>query len=99
MFVEKFRAIRAQSAANRKIPVYRSTVPRIKGNQNAVLAVTFAALLLGVVNISAVHAGSAAAHSQVVTAKPCRAHACPQRHMCLWRASPKICRKTADLRL
>ena len=56
MFIEKIRAIRAESAANRKIPIYRSTVPRIKGNHNAVLVVTCAAIVLGALNISAARA-------------------------------------------
>ncbi|MEH6830204.1 MAG: hypothetical protein V7661_05120 [Sulfitobacter sp.] len=56
MFIEKIRAIRAESVANRKIPIYRSTVPRIKGNHNAVLVVTCAAIVLGALNISAARA-------------------------------------------
>ncbi len=67
MFVEKFRSIRAQSAANRKIPVYRSIVPRIKGNQNALLALTFGVILIGALNISAVRAESVAAADQGIT--------------------------------
>lgn len=58
MFVQKFRALRAQSAANRKMPVYRSTVPRIKGNQNALLALTFGVVLIGALNVSAARAES-----------------------------------------
>tara|TARA_R110002049_G_scaffold12206_1_gene55000 strand:+ start:3233 stop:3640 length:408 start_codon:yes stop_codon:yes gene_type:complete len=61
MFLGKLRAIRAQSAANRKIPIYRSSVPRIRGNQNIVLATTFAVVILGALNISAVRAESLAA--------------------------------------
>ncbi|KIN70988.1 hypothetical protein Z945_3453 [Sulfitobacter noctilucae] len=58
MFVEKLRAIRAQSAANRKTPIYRSTVPRIRGNQYIIIATTFAAVILGALNISALRADS-----------------------------------------
>jgi len=60
MFTEKLRAYRAQSAAKRKIPVYRSTMPRFKGNQNAILTVTFVVVLLGIANISSVRAESMA---------------------------------------
>jgi len=56
MFIEKIREIRATSAVNRKIPIYRSSVPRIKGNQGAMLAITFAAVVLGALNISAARA-------------------------------------------
>tara|TARA_R110000824_G_scaffold189187_1_gene370606 strand:- start:52 stop:459 length:408 start_codon:yes stop_codon:yes gene_type:complete len=63
MFAEKIRAIRAQFAANRKILIYRSTVPRIRGNQNILLATTFAVVILGALNISAVRAESASATS------------------------------------
>ncbi|TDE36588.1 hypothetical protein [Antarcticimicrobium sediminis] len=56
MFIEKFRSIRAQSAANRKIPIYRSTAPRIKGNKNALLVLTLGAIFIGVLNISGVRA-------------------------------------------
>lgn len=58
MFNEKLKAIRAQSAANLKIPIYRSSVPRIRGNQNILLATTFAVVILGALNISAVRADS-----------------------------------------
>jgi len=58
MFMDKFRARRAQSAAQRKIPLYRPTVPRIKGNQSVILAITLAAVLLGALNISTVRAES-----------------------------------------
>ncbi len=67
MFVEKFRSIRAQSAANRKIPIYRSTAPRIKGNKNALLAITFGAILIGVLNISAARADSFSAADHDIT--------------------------------
>ena len=58
MFMDKLRAMRAQSAANRKIPIYRSTVPRINGNQNIILAITLTVVLLGALNISDVRAES-----------------------------------------
>ena len=64
MLNEKLRAIRAQSAANRKIPIYRSSVPRIRGNQNILLATTFAVVILGALNISAVRAESVSAASE-----------------------------------
>lgn len=56
MFFEKLKAMRAEAAADRKIPIYRSTVPRIKGNQNAILALTLGVVLLGALNISAARA-------------------------------------------
>ncbi|KIN71260.1 hypothetical protein [Sulfitobacter guttiformis] len=61
MFVEKLRAICAQPAVNRKIPIYRSSVPRTQGNQKIVLATTFTVVILGALNISAVRAESLAA--------------------------------------
>lgn len=64
MFVEKLRAIRVQSAANRKVPIYKSSVPRLRGNQNIIIATTFAAIILGVLNISAVRAESVSAASE-----------------------------------
>lgn len=67
MFVEKFRSIRAQSAANRKIPIYRSTAPRIKGNKNALLVLTFGAIFIGVLNISSARAESYSALDHDIT--------------------------------
>lgn len=64
MFMDKLRAQREQAAAQRKIPLYRPTVPRIKGNQSIILAITFAAVVLGALNISAVRAESASATDQ-----------------------------------
>ncbi len=56
MFMDKFRARRDQAAAQRKIPMYRPTVPRIKGNQSVILVITFAAVVLGALNVTAVRA-------------------------------------------
>jgi hypothetical protein len=67
MFVQKFRALRARSAANRKMPVYRSTVPRIKSSQDAFLALTFGVVLIGALNVSAVRADSVIAANQDYT--------------------------------
>lgn len=64
MLAEKLRAIRAQSAATRKISIYRSTVPRTQGNQNTILVLTFAAVVLGALNVSAVRAESVSAASE-----------------------------------
>ncbi len=64
MLNEKLKAIRAQSAVNRKIPIYRSSVPRIRGNQNILLATTFAVVVVGALNISAVRAESVSATSE-----------------------------------
>ncbi|WP_405402560.1 hypothetical protein [Paracoccus sp. Ld10] len=64
MFVEKLRAIRAQSAAARKIPACKSTVPGLRGNQNTILALTFATVVLGALNVSAAYAETVAAPSE-----------------------------------
>ena len=67
MFVQKYRALRAQAAANRKMPVYRSTVPHVKANQNAFLALTFGVVLIGALNVSAVRAESETTANQSYT--------------------------------
>ena len=64
MFIEKLRAIRAQSAANRKIPIFRSSVPRIRGRRKILIATTFVAVILGALNISTVRAESVSAASE-----------------------------------
>ncbi|KZZ28458.1 hypothetical protein A3753_12500 [Sulfitobacter sp. HI0082] len=64
MFMNKLRARREQAAARRKIPMYRPTVPHIKGNQSLMLVITFAAVVLGALNISAVRTESASAEGQ-----------------------------------
>lgn len=64
MFMDKLRARREQSAAQRKIPIYRPTVARIKGSHSVILVITFAAVVLGELYISALRAESASAADQ-----------------------------------
>ncbi|QCO54522.1 hypothetical protein EOK75_00990 [Pseudorhodobacter turbinis] len=56
MLLEKFKAIRAKSAANRKIPIYRSSVPKTEGKKFYQLSLILSVVVISALAISSVHA-------------------------------------------
>ncbi|WP_299567961.1 hypothetical protein [uncultured Sulfitobacter sp.] len=64
MLFEKFKAIRAKSAANRKIPIYKSSVPKTEGKRLYQVSLILSVVILGALTISSVHAENLAAPDQ-----------------------------------
>lgn len=64
MIAEFLAKFRARAAAERRIPLYRSSVPRRKASQDKFLALTLGVILTGALVISGAHAEGATLNSE-----------------------------------
>ena len=67
MLLEKFKATRAKSAAKRKIPIYKSSVPKIEGKKFYQISLILSVVVIGALAISSAHAENLAVTDQGFT--------------------------------
>lgn len=64
MLLEKFKAIRAKTAANRKMPIYKSSISKTERKRFYQVSLILTVVILGALTISSVHAENLAVPDQ-----------------------------------